>query len=518
MNRLATSLALTLAGVVAAADAPPGPASRMESNLKVAAVKVDITPPAGTKVVGHVREVDGVRDRLHAAALLLDDGTTRAAILTLDLLNVPPEMATRLREAVGDATGTPAGNIMVAVSHNHSGPGWAQNPEWSRKIVKDLGEATGKAAKTMTRVSVGYGEGRIDFNIQRRKVIDGRAVVRLNPEGPCDHRVKVLRFDDGKSPDPVAVLMHAVCHPCVFTWGDKWTQPHTKGFPKMSADFPGEAKSFVEKVYGAGSTALFLQGCAGDINPAFYKVVGQPRDAEPLGNMLGLSTLKASRKIQVRENAELRIIHETLALPRADLAARIASLEAEQTRLLQSLRGTSLNLKTFLPLVVKYNLAAEFPSCDAQAYLHEEMLGRDNWKRLDAENRRRIEQYVRNIRVMEELTRLQVNLALLKKHQARNTAAGKPTIDVEVLGLRVGDFLLITVPGELTVQIGLNIKSKSPHELTFVAGCTNGYIYYAPTAENLRNAGAAQEDCDCLLAPQWQMLFESKAADMLTKL
>ena len=79
-------------------------------------------------------------------------------------------------------------------------------------------------------------------------------------------------------------------------------------------------------------------------------------------------------------------------------------------------------------------------------------------------------------------------------------------------------FVLLTFPGELTVQIGLNIKNTSPHELTFVAGCSNGYIYYAPTAEQLRNVGGAQEDSDCLLAPQWQMLYENKAAEMLRKL
>lgn len=304
MNRLALALTLTLAGGVTADDAQPAKAFKVESHLKAAVAKLDITPPAGTKVVGHVREVDGVRDRLHAVALLLDDGTTKAAILTFDLLNVPPEMASQIRESVGAATGTPATNIMVAVSHNHSGPGWAQNPEWARKVVKDLGDAAGTAAKAMRPVSVGYGEGRIDFNIQRRKVIDGRAVVRLNPEGPCDHRVKVLRFDDGKSADPLAVLMHAVCHPCVFTWGDKWTQPFPKGFPKMSADFPGEAKAFVEKAYGAGTTALFLQGCAGDIRPNLpgepYRC-GDEADIRWCGRDLGCAAVKAADRSLVRE-------------------------------------------------------------------------------------------------------------------------------------------------------------------------------------------------------------------------
>ncbi|MGL4552927.1 MAG: hypothetical protein ACRC33_17265, partial [Gemmataceae bacterium] len=72
MNRLALTLTLTLAGSLAA----EAPAFKVESNLRAAAAKLDITPPPGTKVVGHLREVEGVRDRLHAVVLLLDDGTT----------------------------------------------------------------------------------------------------------------------------------------------------------------------------------------------------------------------------------------------------------------------------------------------------------------------------------------------------------------------------------------------------------------------------------------------------------
>ena len=51
--------------------------------------------------------------------------------------------------------------------------------------------------------------------------------------------------------------------------------------------------------------------------------------------------------------------------------------------------------------------------------------------------------------------------------------------------------------------------------LAFVAGYTNGYIYYAPTAEQLLNFGNAQEDSDTLFVPEWQAIFEVKAAEML---
>jgi hypothetical protein len=145
------------------------------------------------------------------------------------------------------------------------------------------------------------------------------------------------------------------------------------------------------------------------------------------------------------------------------------------------------------------------------------MIGRSDLLTLDADNRKRIQDYTANIYIMEELSRMNVNLALLRRHQARNQAAGK-TIDVEVMGLRIGDFRLVTFPGELTVQIGLNLKKASPHPRTFVAGYSNGYIYYSPTAEQLENVGRAQEDSDCLLAPEWQKSYEEKALQILSRL
>jgi hypothetical protein len=352
---------------------------------------------------------------------------------------------------------------------------------------------------------------------RRLKLKDGREIdirhaYSLPPDeevaavGPIDPDIGVLRLDraDGS---PLAVVYTFACHPI-------------QGVPSggNTADITGFASRAIEDNLPQGAVALFVQGCAGDINPVFYKDVDHPRDAEPLGNLLGLSTLRALKEIRTGADSRFQIIHQRMELPRADLAQRIIELEAEQDRLLQSLRGTSLNLKTFIPLVVKYNVSGEFPAYYSHRYLHERQLGRNDLDKLDAENRRNMEQYVRNIHTMEQLTRLNTNLALLRNHQADLVAGGRRTIDVELVGLRVGEFVLLTFPGELTVQIGLNLKQASPHALTFVAGYTNGYIYYAPTAEQLRNVGGAQEDSDCLLAPEWQALFEETALRILQKL
>lgn len=107
-------------------------------------------------------------------------------------------------------------------------------------------------------------------------------------------------------------------------------------------------------------------------------------------------------------------------------------------------------------------------------------------------------------------------MTFLKAKQALNEAAGEKTIDVEVQAMRIGNFVLVTFPGEAVVEIGLNIKKTSPHEFTFVAGYSNGYIDYAPTSEQFK--GEDYEDSNCLLAPEWQKLYEEKILEILKKL
>jgi hypothetical protein len=309
------------------------------SNLRAGSAKVDITPSevAGMTVVGHHREVTGVRDPLRAGVLVLDDGETRAAIVTLDTIGAWEEMVRAARERIEQTAGVPAANVMVAASHNHSGPGYTENPAWGRTLVEKLGAAAKKAADELRPVTVGYGEDRIGFSINRRKTIDGRAVVRLNPEGPNDPRVKVLRFDDGKSLTPVAVLMHAVCHPCFFTWGDKGSPPYPTGFPKMSADFPGEAQSFVEMCYGGKTDALFLQGCAGDIRPNLpgypYRCADEA-DIQWAGRDLGGAVVRTLARSVIREKRReraefytIRVANETVDLPGKEGTVR-AELQA----------------------------------------------------------------------------------------------------------------------------------------------------------------------------------------------
>src|SRR5690242_15679492 len=91
----------------------------ISSNLRAGVAKVDITPKdvVGMKVTGHSREVTGVRDPLRAGVRGLDEGETRAAIVTMDTLGAGGGMARLARERIEDVADVPAANILIPASH-----------------------------------------------------------------------------------------------------------------------------------------------------------------------------------------------------------------------------------------------------------------------------------------------------------------------------------------------------------------------------------------------------------------
>lgn len=484
------------------------PLKTVAGPLRAGVGKVEITDRAA----GPVHDPSFVR------ALVVKDDKSVAVIIAVDVVAVAEIGRLRngylesVRGRLERELGIAPGNVIVNASHCHS----IVRADTDALTV----EAVKKAWNGLVPVTVGCGsasETRISEN-RRLKLKDGsetdmrRSYSMPRDEdvaavGPIDPQVGLFRLDreDGT---PLGLVYNFACHPIL--------NPPRVG---NTADFSGYASSVIEECLGDGAVALFLQGCGGDINPIGYKDVYRPPSAETLGIMLGLTAFRAAKTIATKSDAELRVIHETLSLPRgADFERRIAAIEAERIRTMDSLKPTDINFKTFVPLYLQQKISSDFPGYYSQGYLHEKSQGRTELAGLDATNRASVEAYVANINAMERLTRLNVNHALLKKHLAQTQAAGKPTLDVETTGLRIGDFRLITFPGELTVEVGLAIKSSAAKPNTFVAGYTNGYIYYLPTESQRNNVGYAQEDCDTLVAPEWRKSFETKALEILGKL
>ena len=74
--------------------------------------------------------------------------------------------------------------------------------------------------------------------------------------------------------------------------------------------------------------------------------------------------------------------------------------------MVDALQGTHLDLKMFVPLLVKYQMeGGAYPSAPAGRYMHEDAMGRPGLRRLDEINRSHLEDYVANVHRMEAITR-----------------------------------------------------------------------------------------------------------------
>lgn len=279
------------------------------AELSAGVARVDITPPVGYPMGGYAARQGpstGVHDPLFATVLLLKAEGGSVAIVSCDLRSFPSErIVTLARER------KLADHVLIAVTHNHSGPMTWEDKSWPKperswfaetedKILNAIEEASKKMFPA--RVAAGFGEIYLGHN--RRKVADDgkttmfwRNAEKL-PTSPIDPSVGVIRVDD-ETGKPRAVIVNYACHAVVLGPDNR----------QISADYPGYLRQPIEREL-PGALCLFTQGGAGDINPYLDK---QPvaqngfSEAEKLGNALAGEALKVSRKLKPEANSSAKL-------------------------------------------------------------------------------------------------------------------------------------------------------------------------------------------------------------------
>jgi hypothetical protein len=68
-----------------------------------------------------------------------------------------------------------------------------------------------------------------------------------------------------------------------------------------------------------------------------------------------------------------------------------------------------------------------------------------------------------------------------------------PTIEAEVQAVQVGPAVMLSAPGEMFVQLGLDIRAGSKFPITMPVELANGSIGYIPTEEALGKGGGGYE-------------------------
>jgi neutral ceramidase len=246
--------------------------------LKAGVAKVDITPAPGLRLWGYSDRktpATGTLDPLYARVLVLEVGSQRFALVTLDLgRTFGPASLEWLR----DATRSEVALLVVAASHTHSGPVVqdeypAGTPAWEAAALLKIASAVRYASGHMVDARVGSGYGLTYIGHNRLRANSNGTVswfernVTQVPTTPVDNTVSVLRVD-GTNGQPIAILVNYACHAVVF--GSDNLQ--------YSADFPGPMTRTVEEAFDGKPLCFFLQGAAGDINP-YYAVTPFPEGA-----------------------------------------------------------------------------------------------------------------------------------------------------------------------------------------------------------------------------------------------
>lgn len=217
---------------------------------------------------------EAVADELMLKVLALRHGGRLGALVTADLLWLRREAADALKAALACRYGMDPELVLIACSHTHSGPQTASDTPsigradaaYMRHLFAEALDATGRALAALRPVAgIRTASGRASLGVNRRVVLDGRARMLPNAEGPRDDEVLAAVLDGGADARPLAVLFQYTCHPtCLGTYD-------------LSADWPGAAMRRVEADLGA--PCLFLQGCCGDVRPNVTGPDGRFRSA-----------------------------------------------------------------------------------------------------------------------------------------------------------------------------------------------------------------------------------------------
>jgi hypothetical protein len=285
-----------------------------QQSLMGGVAKTDITPPIGTPLAGYgarqARPSTGVHDPTEARALILDNGTEKLALVSVDHLGFDHGMVDRIRAIASAATHILPDRIFIMSSHTHSGGGAFMemlpllanvlagkfDPKIRALYEQRTAAAIIEANKNLKPVRIGFGAG------------EARGISRFRsswpPNGPVDPEVGVIRVDSLATGKPLAVLINFAAHPTVL------------GAENMtfSADFVGYARNAVEKMSGAAAMAIFANGAQGTIAPHAFQGNDAWQRAENVGTILAAEAFKVMLMIKLQDSVDIKLVRTPLTL------------------------------------------------------------------------------------------------------------------------------------------------------------------------------------------------------------
>ncbi len=442
----------TLALLLAAAVLAPIPV--FGAGLQAGGAAVDITPD-----VFPVQLRSGpskyVHDPLHVRAVALQNGEGRAVIAVMDAIGVGRDWTDEAKAVVAERTGWKPEQMLVCGTHTHSAPkGGDTSPgriAYETKRREGLVEALTRAIQSLEPAKVGFASDEEPTEVYNRRwflkegtmdknPLGGFDQVRTNPPrrnlvkpaGPTDPEISLVdvRTRRGR---PLCLVANYALH---YVGGiPSVVEANGKTVGMASADYFGEFSRLMPYRIGGSNppqnfTAMMTNGASGDINNIDFDGKRPPRAPFEQVRLVAAKTADAAwravKKIEAYdENPKLAMLRREVTIH----YRKPSKEDIERARQLMALTR----------------------------------------KQRDGINKRCSSVAANTLRHAEP--------DML------------PSERVIVQALRIGEQVIVSMPFEVLVEIGLEIKQKSPFPRTFLISLANGSHGYLPPPNQHRLGG-----------------------------
>lgn len=421
----------------------------MSTTLKAGSASTNITPPLGTRIPGGFRPryAENVDDELFAKAVVIDNGTTRIAIVTCDLIAIPEKVADAAKARIADRCDIPPAHVMINATHTHTAVAIAdllgvdEDTEYTEWVPLKIADAVELAVWRRKPARIGFAsvdEERITFN-RRWHMRDG--TVRFNPgiehpdlvkpTGTIDPEVAMMFVEATDDGTPIAAVANFSLH-----------YIGTDNGNALSADYFGHFDRLMRGYLGDTCISLLWNAASGQINNTDFSgrtkwTASGHQQAVKMANVLAGHFIVEKQLMEMHETLDLSGDLATLTFQRKEITAEDLEV-AEQ--ILSVPQGTD----------------------------HAYATGPFSWVVGEPIPQALVDVYAREC---QRLARLPAQM----------------TAPVQVI--RLGEAAIVALPGEVFVETGMNIKSISDANPTFLVSLANGYIGYICTDKALIEEG-----------------------------
>lgn len=276
-------------------------AAGLAAGFRASVVKVDITPDTSQYLRGYQeRKSEGVHDRIFHRIVAMDDDKTQFFLVSSELCVASPSLYDELALEL-EKSGIPRGHMWWSLTHTHSAPEmWPPGlsllimPERYRhqpdnayigRVKRSLIDGILQARATLAPARMGIGSGFSMANMNRRaRDVEGPVRLGLNPEGPVDRTIGLIRLEKADG-SPLVLIANYAMHGTVLSGRNL----------QISGDAPGIVSEYVESVVKA--PMLYINGAAGNIAPLYGGAADFKSGITQFRVLLGDKILQANRQI-----------------------------------------------------------------------------------------------------------------------------------------------------------------------------------------------------------------------------